>query len=59
MTPSLATIAQPVAGICRTAFDILEKWVPGRRPQYQLSPEFCPGETLLPLQVNCKQEVLL
>lgn len=58
MTPSLATIAQPVAGICRTAFDILEKWVPGRRPQYQLSPEFCPGETLLPLQVNCKQEVL-
>lgn len=57
MTPSLATIAQPVAGICRTAFDILEKWVPGRHPQYQLSPEFCPGETLLPLQINCKQEV--
>lgn len=57
MVPSLATIAQPVAGICRTAFDILEKWVPGRHPQYLLSPEFLPGDTLLPLQVNCKQEV--
>ncbi len=46
VTPTLASVAQPVAGICRTAFEILENWVPGRHPQYQLFPEFLPGDTL-------------
>ena len=58
--PALASVAQPVAAICRTAFEILENWVPGRHPQYQLFPEFLPGDTLREIPVErCKQEEIL
>ena len=53
LSPPLATVVQPIHEICDKAFEILENWVVGEHPQFQLYPALRPGESCTAFETVC------